>query len=463
MTVVIRTPDPIEIATPNQGVVRMKWLTLNSQVMLEELQGEALAPRESMLRILREHLLAPTPSLQEFTAWPAPDVDALARGWAMHPIGLNQPLDEKEEVAAAFRSAVTANLAASQARWGELFRGQLEVMDRQQKRLMTAGMQGIAESIQRITAVERSWQHSLFDRFAELNRTMRVQESLFQRQALMAASEDHARFLTDMTSAIAANAKLASLADMLSPITEGLRAAAEHTARLDVLAGLEGPSRAAAAALSQGLSSLSETARAVFVDWERLAIPPVGAWLREAPGVEIFSASRAAAVVVGTVQDDPPAAVERLEIAALRVEPLLSRVNPQLIQLYQGAAGAIVRAGPDATRHMATSLRELLTHVLHTLAPDEALQNWSGRQPGDFVNGRPTRAARIRYILRRLLGTSYAQFVSEDVARTIDLMQLLHGDTHRLGHSLDTAGQRIVLRRVEGVIAILLEAEFGEG
>lgn len=76
---------------------------------------------------------------------------------------------------------------------------------------------------------------------------------------------------------------------------------------------------------------------------------------------------------------------------------LLSEVNPELLRLWEGARQARSSSNPDRVRHFATSLRELLTHVMHQLSPDDELRAWSS-SADDFANN--PRKARLRFIAR---------------------------------------------------------------
>ena len=109
------------------------------------------------------------------------------------------------------------------------------------------------------------------------------------------------------------------------------------------------------------------------------------------------------------------------------------------------------------TRYFAASARELLTHTLHQLAPNYELGRWPDATSSDFPR-RPTRRLRVKYILRGLAAGAYGRFVDDDVRRTVDLLDALNKHTHSLAGGNDPKVLRLVLRRVEGVLAILLEA-----
>jgi hypothetical protein len=147
-----------------------------------------------------------------------------------------------------------------------------------------------------------------------------------------------------------------------------------------------------------------------------------------------------------------------LEAVALDLRPSLEEIDEALLVPYNGAIQAVETGGADFGRHFSVSARELLTHTLHKLAPDDTLKKWSEATPDDYHNGRPTRRLRVRYILRQFRSGAYARFVEDDIRRTVDLLEVLNSGTHRLDPSTDEPTLRMFLRRVEGVLGILLEA-----
>ena len=83
------------------------------------------------------------------------------------------------------------------------------------------------------------------------------------------------------------------------------------------------------------------------------------------------------------------------------VETSLAEINPKLIGLWRGAIRALDSNNPDNVRHFVTSLRELLTHVMHALSPDEEVRNWT-KDPLHFHENNPTRRARLLFITREV-------------------------------------------------------------
>src|SRR3989442_5789535 len=112
MPVTLPVPDPIEIETPGYGVVRLRWLSLNSLASLEDLLDKKAPPDELLLLVIHDHLLSPSVTLDELRAWAHQDVPALAVGCAAARLGLGTAIDEAD-LPAPFVAAVNERVAAS--------------------------------------------------------------------------------------------------------------------------------------------------------------------------------------------------------------------------------------------------------------------------------------------------------------------------------------------------------------
>lgn len=139
-----------------------------------------------------------------------------------------------------------------------------------------------------------------------------------------------------------------------------------------------------------------------------------------------------------------------------RLAYLLSEVNAELIVPLQGARLSLNSTNPDRVRHFATSLRELFTHVLHTLAPDNEIKSWSN-SPEHFDNGRPTRRARLLYICRPVNQDEFSDFVEKDIAAVLAFLRLFQQGTHEVLAQYSDLQLNIMLLRMESAIRFLLE------
>ncbi len=139
-----------------------------------------------------------------------------------------------------------------------------------------------------------------------------------------------------------------------------------------------------------------------------------------------------------------------------RLEALLVRLNAELIVLLRGARQSLDSANPDHARHFATSLRELFTHVLHTLAPDDKIRAWS-TAPEHYGKGRPTRRARLLYICRTLNHEPFSTFIEKDIDAGLEFLQLFQRGTHEVVPKYADIQLRIMLVRMESLLRFMLE------
>jgi hypothetical protein len=116
--------------------------------------------------------------------------------------------------------------------------------------------------------------------------------------------------------------------------------------------------------------------------------------------------------------DDPvacePVVAEQVEVIAvepwregmLDVREELSRaladLDPEIVNLLDGAWVDVQKPGPGALVKISSCAVEALDRALRTSAPDQDVRDWAaGRGPRLLDgNGRPTRGARVRYVLR---------------------------------------------------------------
>jgi hypothetical protein len=151
----------------------------------------------------------------------------------------------------------------------------------------------------------------------------------------------------------------------------------------------------------------------------------------------------------GIGQDDPT-----LRVTSLAGE--LAELSPDLDARWQGALYALSPNNPDAARHFCTSVREILSSILVTEAPDDAVlaaDPHAERSP----NGRVTRRARVRHCLSRR-GTYDADlvaFVDDDVNNVVTLFDEFNRGTHGRAGRFDLAQLTAIKSRVEDAVRFL--------
>jgi len=84
-----------------------------------------------------------------------------------------------------------------------------------------------------------------------------------------------------------------------------------------------------------------------------------------------------------------------------RLDELLQGLNSpyDLLSMRRGMHDALLVKNTDWQRHVATSGRELITKVLHTIAPDDLVKSQPGFQPNNPSQNGITRKQRIIYYL----------------------------------------------------------------
>jgi Predicted pPIWI-associating nuclease len=188
-----------------------------------------------------------------------------------------------------------------------------------------------------------------------------------------------------------------------------------------------------------------------------LSVPPT---LISGSAIEYFNNTSLYETVMEEIIDVPlDRRVLENEIEAQNQEEvpaLLERVNPDLRAMWNGAIAAIDSNNPDKTRHFSISMRELITHVIHTLAPDKDIKNWTNNVDY-YHNNRPTRKARLNYICRETATGSFSDFMESDIASIIEMMNLFHAGTHKVDSDLSTRQLIVLKRRVESSIKYLIE------
>jgi len=189
-----------------------------------------------------------------------------------------------------------------------------------------------------------------------------------------------------------------------------------------------------------------------------LTLPPS---LSEFPAVEFFTGVECLNVTTGETSEDEyedERQIVREEISARVDETLrthLVNLKPELLKLWEGAKQALTSNNPDRVRHFITSFRELFTHVLHLLSPDDNLRKWS-TSPNDFANNRPTRRARLCYISRGINHGAFTAFIEKDVAATLAICDLFQAGTHGINSSFNEAQLFALKNRAESAICFML-------
>ena len=204
-------------------------------------------------------------------------------------------------------------------------------------------------------------------------------------------------------------------------------------------------------------SALKSTWDSIRVDNAFLSATSIP--LLRAPAVELYTATQASAAFSLPEGDlpDPDDEMEGiLDEAGDALESRLAALHQDLVSVYRGGIEALENGGTDWQRHAMVSFRELSTHALHFLAPDDKIfQNAKG---GDLHNGRPTRRARLNFIFAEVAGPAIADFFDKDMKAAVELFELLNTGTHKLEQSATPDQVHYIRGRVVGLLSSMLDA-----
>ncbi len=135
---------------------------------------------------------------------------------------------------------------------------------------------------------------------------------------------------------------------------------------------------------------------------------------------------------------------------------LLRAVDPKLVEMYEGARVALRESKPDNGRHILSSLRELVNHLLRRIAPDESVLAWIPEGNGNWLHeGKPTRKARLRYLCREIDHPPMDDFVVADtkaMVKFIEIFNLIHQP------EIELSGQqlRALLQRTDSFVTFIV-------
>ena len=157
---------------------------------------------------------------------------------------------------------------------------------------------------------------------------------------------------------------------------------------------------------------------------ERFAALPDS--VRYFPTIEMHNAS-----IVATHFVEETTFEQQEDIIAPEIADLLGwleSLDVSFPKMLRGAEQTIYSQNPDHCRHFASSHRELSTHVLHLLTPDNEVKQWT-KDPNHYdKDGKPTRRARLKYIARNHNNDTFVDFLIKDFENQ---MALLNADEHR--------------------------------
>ena len=139
----------------------------------------------------------------------------------------------------------------------------------------------------------------------------------------------------------------------------------------------------------------------------------------------------------------------------------LRGVSVDLDDRWAGAVYALDPRNPDAARHFCTSAREIVVRILDVGAPDTEVLHVVGDCPRT-EDGRPTRRAKIRYMLQKRAITERVaeEFVEQDIESVLQLFRVFNDATHGSAGKFSLQQLCSIKRRVEDSVLFLMNLSF---
>jgi hypothetical protein len=179
-----------------------------------------------------------------------------------------------------------------------------------------------------------------------------------------------------------------------------------------------------------------------------------------ADGEELFDLAEGEAAnsvrSLNVLLDPSGTRAEDSELQQTTLNEELAELSPDLDKRWRGALYSLHPANPDAARHFCTSSREILVTVLDLEAPDESVLAGIPECP-TTDDGRPTRRAKIQYVLTRkaLASPELVDFVDKDLENVSSLFRVFNSATHGSAGTYDLVQLASLKGRVEDAIRFI--------
>lgn len=432
----------IRIRSHHYGTLKLRGLTLGDLVFIDELFESETNPHEFTARLIQHQLSSPELSVHDVQSWPDKLLSRVALSWAKHHEAIEQRISQDVEPFTAFKRAV--------AHYRE---------ERNQHLKVTLGQ-----------TIDTSHLSSLLDSTSHIEKII--------------ASQNNIAWLLNISSPMANVAeKIDTLFPLISIPTQTGAISPEwlNTSTIQWhLAELARVSTLTESLLDSihwpNLDHFKDALKTNFIDFSTsysnlydsfgaspdlvLSYPPA---ISRLPALEYFSGVyllEAISEEEGEITDSEEIQQVREAISAENddtLPALLQSIDVGLVNVWKGANASLHSDNPDRARHTATSLRELFTHVLHRLAPDEEVRKWSTLPEHYDEKGKPTRRARLLYICREINHGPFSDFVQQDVKAGLEFIQLFQRGTHEITISF-TQSQLLALKiKMDSLLRFLIQ------
>jgi len=178
---------------------------------------------------------------------------------------------------------------------------------------------------------------------------------------------------------------------------------------------------------------------------------------------ELFTTGHALKKICPVNEDEANQSDQSIELSKVQeyLVPCIQILKdhfPPLVKPYLGAYNALRSRNPDRGRHVLTSLRELVWHLLRILAPDEIVLPWIQSRPekGLIDKKKPTRRARILYIYRHIEQGPLTTFINMDVDMSLELINLFN-ELHNIEPYFTDQQLKAIIIKTESLIMYMIQ------
>jgi Predicted pPIWI-associating nuclease len=448
----------VHVRSYQYGTLKLRTLSVKDVVFIENQLELDIPAREFVANLVHNQLSSPQISLEIIHEWKNRLLLRVATAWVKHRNVLDKHLSTEIEPFEAIKQTVISYINEQNQRFAETLRGiaplnmlsssimNMGLLDEQLSaqfldisRQSQKAIEGLLRSVDGFEGVNGHLSSISSGWMAEFTKTQSVLNSM-------------SPLLETVHSQLAEVGHIAHIAQSSLNLIDWSSISDKMLLSVELDAGIKSVYLDFSQSHTCFLDSLHESASAI------LALPPAFTRL---PTVEFFTGVN----LLETVALEEHQAVEANEKQALRIEiateteddfrEQLMFLDPNLIRLWEGAGHALYSNNPDRARHVATSLRELLTHVLHKLSPDNEIRQWN-QSPELYDKNKPTRKARLLFICRSINHGPFTDFITKDIEAVLAFVQLFQRGTHEIIIPY-TEEQLVALKiRMEGIVRFLI-------
>ena len=136
---------------------------------------------------------------------------------------------------------------------------------------------------------------------------------------------------------------------------------------------------------------------------------------------------------------------------------LLDREGSEFVVTYRGALEALNGDNPDRSRHVLSSLRTLVDHLLRKFAPRGKVREWIVERGyhSYLADGKPTRRAQILYMFKDIESEPLTKFIEADT-KTVEELYTLYNRLHSLGTGISDSQLRVIVLKTESYLEYIL-------